>query len=139
MKTIRKEVFETNSSSSHSITIYVDNPIPLQLRQEVLEIECGEFGWEHEIYNDFTSKAEYAATFAKNYGSPEYENMLKEVILEFTDAKEVKIIKSDDYYEWGFIDHQSIDEAANIFISKKHLIGFLFDRFSSVETDNDNC
>lgn len=62
MKKIRNKVFETNSSSSHSITI--DNTtqlIDLSLENEsgVILIESKNFGWEWEKYNDAYTKAQY--------------------------------------------------------------------------------
>ena len=63
MKTIRKNVFETNSSSCHSITFsskgsgfenreHAENPILITLRSN-------DFGWEEEEYTDSQSKFEY--------------------------------------------------------------------------------
>ena len=55
---IRRGVFETNSSSVHSISITKNefkNPLPKQFT-----INCnGEFGWETCTYNDSSSKAAY--------------------------------------------------------------------------------
>ena len=55
---IRRGVFETNSSSVHSISIIKDNfkgSLPSQFT-----INCdGEFGWEVKTYDDTESKAAY--------------------------------------------------------------------------------
>ena len=55
---IRRGVFETNSSSVHSISIIKDNfngSLPSQFT-----INCdGEFGWEVKTYDDAESKAAY--------------------------------------------------------------------------------
>lgn len=59
MKTqIRRGVFETNSSSVHSISIIKDNfknSLPVKFT-----IDCdGEFGWEVDTFDDAQSKAAY--------------------------------------------------------------------------------
>ena len=63
MKIVRNKVFETNSSSTHSITVPLqkdDNNI--QLKGLVITIPLGEFGWEYGIYNDITSRLSYIYT-----------------------------------------------------------------------------
>ena len=61
MKTqVRRSVFETNSSSTHSISIVKESSnthFP-----SVVEFNTGEFGWEWENYNDYRSKASYLYT-----------------------------------------------------------------------------
>ena len=56
---IRQGVFETNSSSTHSICIVktADIRIPASLH-----LTMGEFGWECENYNDSETKASYLYT-----------------------------------------------------------------------------
>lgn len=65
-KLIRKGVFETNSSSCHSLSIeksdtttVLDTIYPNEEGNVVLE--GGEFGWEVEVYNDAYTKANYVA------------------------------------------------------------------------------
>ena len=61
MKTqIRRSVFETNSSSTHSISI-VREPTNIHF-PTTLEFNVGEFGWEWKIYSDYRSKASYLYT-----------------------------------------------------------------------------
>lgn len=56
-KQIRYRVFETNSSSCHSICIRKNE-------NAVLHITFGEFGWGYEEYNDKTTKLQYILTMA---------------------------------------------------------------------------
>lgn len=65
MKTIRSNTFETNSSSTHSITIDTVNYKNKQIPQEIT-IPCGEFGWEFKKFNDFLTKASYFLTLSQN-------------------------------------------------------------------------
>lgn len=65
MRKIRKGVFETNSSSSHSIciddkTFILDTLIPDA--DGVITIKAGQFGWEWKKYNDAKAKASYCLT-----------------------------------------------------------------------------
>lgn len=64
MKTIRHNTFETNSSSTHSITIdrvnYPNKQIP-----KTLTLEGSKFGWEFERFNDFLRKASYFWTLGE--------------------------------------------------------------------------
>ena len=59
MKTIRKGVFETNSSSTHSICIATDTTIDFP---KSLHFEFGEFGWECDTLNSIEEKASYLYT-----------------------------------------------------------------------------
>ena len=67
MKTqIRRGVFETNSSSVHSISIVKDN-FKCSLPKKFV-INCnGEFGWEGDTYDDSSSKAAYLYQAIKYY------------------------------------------------------------------------
>ena len=141
MKTIRRNTFETNSSSTHCVTLCTAKStfMPVVLENEILEVEPGEYGWEDAYYDSFYSKLSYAYTYAANYGSSEDLEALKEALLENTNAKEVVFVKLEDrWYPHGYIDHQSVGEAALIFENKDSLTNFLFNKGSNVLTDNDN-
>lgn len=133
MNKVRKGIFETNSSSTHSVVICdsVDFEKPL-IGDEPVSLCQGEFGWEEETYTDFNSKLTYAYTYAKNYGRSTDVDTLKEVIKEFMGLECVE--EEGD----GYIDHQSIDEAQKIFETQESLKKFLFAPGSHVITDNDN-
>jgi len=150
MKKIRNAVFETNSSSSHSISVsevnsdeLMDNVMVMNENDDVV-IEPGEFGWEQEVYNDSVTKASYMLTYIKNYcgdREEEFESMFKDVIKEQTGCNDVILNESgDQYYKFGYIDHQSSsdDQLHWVFESKETLRQFIFNRESILETDNDN-
>jgi len=72
MRKIRKNVFETNSSSTHSIHINTTGELTLDLpaflgvdswEQDKILVEFGEFGWEEREYNDAYTKLQYALTY----------------------------------------------------------------------------
>jgi hypothetical protein len=147
MQKIRKGVFETNSSSTHSICIesgsYVADKIPL--KDGVCKIYPGEFGWEVEDYSDAATKASYCLVYAigSEYDKDEPVNqnldMLKSVLKEVTGAKDVEfVLNVNGYNKWGYIDHQSSDVCSEAFTSREKLKDFIFNPESILHTDNDN-
>lgn len=136
-RVIREGVFETNSSSSHSISIAEwrqgAKPSLLNPRDDgVVRIYPGEFGREVEDYYDPASKASYAYVYARDYGTKENMEMLRKVISAETES-EVEFVEGD-----GYIDHQSSDVCAEAFDSREALRSFIFNPDSVLHTDNDN-
>lgn len=138
MKNTRNNVFETNSSSTHSVSI-VENTKgiydTLPVSEQTVILNGGEFGWEWQKYNDALTKANYATVFAAS--DKEKTKMLISVIKEHTGAKKVVIDLGDSY-----IDHQSdINEGgagSEAFINKKFLKEFIFNPECILITGNDN-
>lgn len=140
---IRKSIFETNSSSTHNISICEDDDIfmletlPLDENGNIV-LEGGRFGWEHEYYYDALTKANYIAIYLKLYYPEDdmfqtFENIIKEQ----TGAKNIYyLIKEED----SDIDHQSREskDYHHLFRNPKLLRNFIFHPKSYLETDNDN-
>ncbi len=130
-KTIRRKVFETNSSSTHSISISngITDSIIAPDYDNIIRLTGGDFGWEQCIYHNAMDKANYCAQ------DQEYNEdnlvMLKEVIEEHT-GYPVEI----DLY--GYIDHQSKGTSNEAFENKETLENFIFNSNCYIETDNDN-
>ena len=143
MKTtkIRKGVFETNSSSSHSISIatadkqFVLDTSFMPEEDGVLRLYGGEFGWEWNKINDSNTKANYCAVCAidDDYKS----DMLIEVLQEQTGAKDVEFAFNKEGYG-NYIDHQSYDVPLEAFKSKETLRNFIFNLNSWLFTGNYN-
>ena len=146
-KQIRQGVFETNSSSTHSMCIYPGNKYVPNMSK--LEIETGEFGWEEETYYGMGDKLSYALTYALGSNSNKYIEMLNEMLtdnmpdtditydgMSYEELLEMDVSRDD--VDFGFIDHQSLDEASEMFLSRNNLEDFIFGRDSYFETDNDN-
>lgn len=146
MKNFRTGIFETNSSSSHSISI---EPCTDGLYETltpdddgVLELTGGEFGWEECSYYDAHTKANYAAVFSKDVAP--LREMLVELLKEHTGAREVKFNFSTDFNSdnWSYIDHQSAygegGAALEAFRNKQNLKDWIFNPKSELRTDNDN-
>jgi len=145
---IRKQVFETNSSSVHTLSINNTDTSKLDdipTEQEIF-LKEQEFGWEYLNYNSFKDKVDYIYTYIKNlYYEPsekekkEIENelqYLKSVILEVCP----KIVISENKDTEGWIDHDiELNELWIKFKENKELLKqFLFCSDSVLITDNDN-
>ena len=147
-RTVRRDgVFETNSSSTHSICIdrgafVLSNDIEVQ--DGVAMICGGEFGWEVEDFFDSTTKASYCLTYIEGQRECEPEEaerrtiMLENVVKRGTGAREVRFVNG----QYDMIDHQSAwgeDQACEpAFESEDALYQFIFNRTSFLHTDNDN-
>lgn len=141
MKTIRHACFETNSSSSHSISIadkiIYDDTIFLNEDGTVV-LTGGEFGWGVEDYNDALTKANYCAVDC--LGDKDKTDKLKDVIIEMTGAKDVIFDISDDFRKsnYSYIDHQSNGTSHDLFYENNGLKNFIFCRGSTLLISNDN-
>lgn len=133
-KLIRSGVFETNSSSSHSISVadetkefVLDTIYPNQ--DGIVIVSGDEFGWEWFKHNDAQTKASYAAQqFMNNDDALE---TLKEVIMEQTGADDVEFVGLDN----GYVDHYSCGIVEQ---SKDWLKNFIFNKNSWLFGGNDN-
>lgn len=144
---IRRDVFETNSSSSHSLVLGKEQAIGATLPKNVLRagtaaICVGEYGWEWMRYYTVINKARYLLTHITDgeVSGGTAENCRKypkaawlvdifketfEVTLEFEESS-------------GHIDHESIGCAEDVLSSKDAMRAFLLDETAYVETGNDN-
>lgn len=142
MKTIRHS-FECNSSSSHSLSlnkkVFVrDTSLD---SEEELTLFGGEFGWEWVKYNDALTKANYFAVYHQNDES--MVDLLKEVIIENTDIKEIILSFSSEWSSnnWSYIDHQSQKGDGNTLAeiqTKDDIYNFIFNTKTTLITGNDN-
>ena len=142
---MRRNVFETNSSSTHSFSISSEGErtdLYLgEIEDGVLSVEPGEFGWEVETYFDAETKLSYlvtymASTSISSLSEHGYYNRLLEVVQEYIpEVQCIDVIAS----EWSYIDHQSWDMPKIILEEQEgSLADFLFNPNSTLETDNDN-
>lgn len=154
---IRRGVFETNSSSTHSLLISKDDSQMdgLTVEDGICRVYGGEFGWGPEIHKDSVTKASYCLTWVKTVSIDEkkrqrFLDTLSKVIKKETGATTVvfrAIPRSrwddDEALNWGYIDHQSIEDGeksvgAAAFESAETLKNFIFNRKSLLIIDNDN-
>ena len=136
MEKIRKNVFETNSSSSHSIHIEMDSELLdtslIPDENGVLHITgYGEYGWEYEKYNDARTKTDYAVVYSHYEDS--FRDMLLKVLKKQTGAKQIEISGDGD----GYIDHQS-NHTLSVIKTEEELRMFIFNKKSWLFGGNDN-
>ena len=138
MKNIRQNVFETNSSSTHSFSIS-SNTDGIYQTLDVdddgsITFVGGDFGWEFRKYNDAKTKCNYAATlYDQTKADPAiFENVVK----EHTGAKKIiyNFGTDDSYYG---IDHQSVHGNDWMYDSFK-MKNWLFSSESWLYLGNDN-
>lgn len=153
MKQTRNSVFETNSSSTHSISLTGSGTI--KIPNGMLELVCAEYGWEEETYNDPQSKLSYVLTaiqyhtkqsFPDNVLNSTYLAWIKEVlndvgIVYYPEQLEAD---TDGYSEFGYIDHQATDTMDDLWSDdkdtfKNNMKEFIFNPSWELRTGNDNC
>lgn len=147
---LRSKVFETNSSSSHSLTLsaelLTEQPLPPEvLRAGVLKVTGGEYGWEWYRYYLPVNKINYLAAQAlqgmgndvagdaqtARQASPAFD-LLCEVVESHTGCKvELSSFQSE-------IDHDSVGCCDDVLKDRDALHRLIFDADSYVETGNDN-
>lgn len=167
-KQVRQGVFETNSSSVHTITISDTDGYQKELNEysgKVVGFSSGEFGWEHEEYISLDEKASYLWTgiVTCSMYTPEQIEKIKEnitsVLMEHGVNAWFENYEIDEYTatdgtkrvfcnfpRFSYIDHAAcLDSWFNeLFpndgeeINGDMLLWFLFNPDSSIITGNDN-
>jgi hypothetical protein len=102
MKTIRTNCFETNSSSTHSITI--DSSAHSNTRNvRGAKIYPGEFGWEWKKFNRFVQKTSYFWTLVAG-GYPRDDGNLKERLERLAEKHGFELMSSEPE-QYSYVDH----------------------------------
>lgn len=160
MRQVRRSVFETNSSSTHSVTIrhkgLAQNCITVH-NDGYIHTSLGEFGWEVVNYRDQEDKLSYLVTMlAEKNGIDTWyrsDDSLKDKIDKLMETKDFKQLSKEigkhakcrgvviDQSE-GYIDHQSHEDYRTLqdFLDDygTDIVEFVFGRGNVVHTDNDN-
>ena len=141
MVQIRNGVFETNSSSTHSIVLVDKNVEPGLF----VDFSMGEFGWSFDKLTTTDEKASYLYTAACCLYNRDVYQDLYEVLVKYgvECTCSVPAVK-DKKYGWinnGYVDHvDGTEEFVNRMMTHEHaLIRYLFSDQSFVVTGNDNC
>ena len=153
MTQIRRNVFETNSSSTHSIAIPKSHEHDAEkYRNRSVSFNIGEFGWSFEEENpaDYLYTAIYDCYFNSEEEMNDKIQKLKDTLDKYQihydlgDMKLTKEIGPYDgkervYLENGYIDHgDELREFLDaVFSSDDTLLNFIFNGL--VFTGNDNC
>jgi hypothetical protein len=155
MRQIRRSVFETNSSSTHSISIiskdnYRDGN---SFFGDTLDGCFGEFGWGYEKLNTVYERLSYVLTMIQykvdncdnldDVINSTYYKWISEMIKDYTGA-DLKLEEfDDDCYSLGYIDHQSTDILDDFWSDnesefKNNMRDIIFNDKYRIIIDNDN-
>ena len=145
MKTIRQHLFETNSSSIHAITIGNNGEDFKSNLPEKIVFGGGEFGWEHEIYDDVQDKANYLRVSLSYVDNPEELQSKITKILEKWGVESEWIQQGGEYNMYiggvySYVDHgyENRDLVETLANNEELLMNYLFSKASTIETGNDN-
>lgn len=140
-KQIRYGVFETNSSSVHSLAIANEMPDMSKYSGRTFNIKHGEFGWESEVYYHPSEKASYLYECIEACSDDVESDKTKlEEVLNSYGIFATFEPNSDDFWVDGYIDHggELQDFYRYIMSDDSNIIRFLFNQDSFVTTGNDN-
>lgn len=158
---IRRNTFETNSSSTHSLSL---SPVKaFDFKKPVyLNIWFDEYGWGYDVLRTPEEKLSYlftAAQYERGWGKYDHtKDELLALIKSFRDDLQAMLYETnvylqeideyvfmDDYCPMGYIDHQSVGECEcsdDVYryatSSTENLMNYLFNELVEVIIDNDN-
>ena len=138
-KQIRQSVFETNSSSMHSLTIQGKDMVEFKVKTDELRpwnVSYGEFGWGYDKLNTPEEKLSYLITEYQD--DEEMIDMINEALIEYTGSPLSIKIRRNDWYPKGHIDHQSQGMIREYITDKQSIIDIVFNRECTIIIDNDN-
>lgn len=144
---IRNHVFETNSSSVHSLVISNDGREPSNFklnREGKIEVDFGDFGKELRVYTSQYDKLSYLITCLYYLSGFEIEDIydkyefkiIENAICSYTGANRLKILGKNT----PSIDHQSQPYSSIDIINaynEDEIINFVFNKYISLKTDCD--
>lgn len=158
---IRTGVFETNSSSAHSLAYGTDyilrgsrwyqptkerdfsNPmyrldkVPDHYKGYTFYEWLGEYGWGYNVLTTPQEKFSYLLTQMADTSEELHESTNYETIKEMVEDIGCEIIRCND--QNGYVDHESYGIVnPSLFKSKKDLITYLFNDNLVVYIENDN-
>ncbi|MGL6201115.1 MAG: hypothetical protein ACRC3H_19520 [Lachnospiraceae bacterium] len=141
---IRKSVFETNSSSTHSICI-TNSDIKKNHLPRLLVFKHGQYGWECDNLYTTEERASYLyqiicdLTYEEDAKRIEYLNHIIVVLSNVEVECEFETDKNDDW-DTGYVDHaKEAEEFLNALMEDDDkLLRYLFSSGSFVLTGNDN-
>ena len=155
--TIRKGVWETNSSSVHSLIVSKDGLRQSQLKVDkdgYIHIPLGRFGRDYHVYTSQEDKLSYLLTCVAYmagcvYGNDDYEKYysnyyfeeVEEAILDYLPEHTAKGIKVSNLSH-AELDHQSIPAYGEFPIdvniwNPRSIQNFVFNDYIMLETESD--
>ena len=149
-RVIRKSVWESNSSSVHSLQISSDGMEPSKLpvdKDGYITVEYGEFGKDGTVYSTQEDKLSYLVTQCYYLGGWDYDvnrdnnyhfRNVEDAIIDYTGAKGIKIVGGEPE-----IDHQTVSSMEYELhliqneYDEKEIQSFVFNKYISLLCDCD--
>lgn len=97
MKMIRRSVFETNSSSCHTLVLLSKDVPEIQRGYKSLSLAFGEYGWGYDIIDEPEEKLSYLLTYVVNYGVEEERQLFVTKLTEHFPELETISVGWDEY------------------------------------------
>ena len=141
MVKIRQGMFETNSSSTHTIIVTEQRTEP----GLHVDFAMGDFGWKFEKLDTVDKKASYLYTLACCILNRDVFQELYEILVKYGVEATCSVPLQFDQYGPcnGYVDHDycgdTIDFVERMLNHEHALIKYLFSDESFVITGNDNC
>lgn len=133
---IRKAIFETNSSSTHVLSITSCAMDKMKIPKKLhINTDAG-FGWEHSTHYYPNAKISYIYAVICNCNNYEELYIRLEALLSVVDCKLIKTGENDGYVDHGY---DAIEFVKMLLDNPDKLYAFLFNDESFIETGNDNC
>lgn len=138
MKTIRNNVFETNSSSTHTIIIPKEYNINDSIEPRKLVAHIDEFGWEYKTHRDLLDYIYTGLVYIYGDDYKEYTKKIYEILRPYNIEIEWVEPEKDDWGYSGYIDHgyELEDFYKDLFNDTSLLINAVINGY--VNTGNDN-
>ena len=128
---IRRSVFETNSSSMHSLSVIGSDMMnSIVSKDGVIGVSGGEFGWG---YDELVTPIEKLSYLVTEYVYDDATlDMIKDAVKDYTGL--TLIIHGNE----GYIDHQSLGRIRKYVTDKQSIIDLVFNDKNVIVIDNDN-
>lgn len=151
MYQVRSRVFETNSSSTHSICITTNRKTTM-IHPDHVHFRCDKFGWEHRRLDSMEDKAAYLySSMLHLFEQKELERATEKIVNTLYKFKITCSFDKPEYCDYGsgfkfcvnaFVDHSGEDDHKE-FVEKTvnnegRLLRYLFSQDSFILTGNDN-
>ena len=112
MKTvIRRNIFETNSSSAHVLSMVKEVDFMIKPSSNVIQLEFNDYGWYGPDVISYEDKLNYLYALAQetNISDEVFLETINEIIPDgYTVCLPVKTVRDYCWEDYSGIDHQSI-------------------------------
>ena len=144
MKKVRNEVFETNSSSTHSIVLSrnENGEFDREFPTTVSPTWSGEFGWEFETWYTIEEKLAYMirCLVCYDFNEKNLQDKIKPIQERLHNLGIDFKLPTYEEYRNGYVDHEDWyqGEIEYIYEDDDRLLAFLLNNESCIEGGNDN-